>query len=182
VCKSAFHPMKPLQAVCGVDCSIALGEKRKRLKQAKERRETASADRVKHEKLKTKSEWTKEAQIEFNKYVRLRDMGKGCISCGSAVGNGSPGGDGDAGHFRSRGSAPHLRFDERNCNLQCKRCNRYLSGNISDYRIGLIQRIGLQAVEQLEADQSPKHYSIDDLKAIKVKYKALARELEKAIG
>lgn len=181
VCKSAFHPNKPRQAVCGVDCSIALGEKRKRLKQAKERRETASADRVKREKLKTKSDWTKEAQIEFNKYVRVRDAGKACISCGADCSATSIGGSGDAGHFRSRGSAPHLRFDERNCHLQCKKCNRYLSGNVVNFRVGLIQRIGLQAVEQLEADQSPRHYSIDDLKEIKAKYKALAKELEKAI-
>lgn len=170
-----------MQAVCGIGCALDIAIKKKTLKQAKERRETAKADRVKREKLKTKGEYIKEAQSAFNKYVRLRDMGKGCISCGSALGDGHAGGDGDAGHFRSRGSATHLRFDERNCHLQCKRCNRYLSGNVSNYRIGLIERIGQSALDELEADQTSRNYTIDDLKNIKAIYTAKCKELEKSI-
>ncbi|MNY82825.1 Bacteriophage Lambda NinG protein [compost metagenome] len=49
-----------------------------------------------------------------------------------------------------------------------------------DYRIGLIARIGLEAVDALEADQSVRKYTVDDLKAIKANYRALARELKRA--
>lgn len=179
VCKSAYKPAKPLQSVCSPWCALSLASSKRakalKVEQVKERR----ADKVKRETLKTRSDWIKDAQIEFNKYVRLRDSGKGCISCGSACGESSIGGSGDAGHFRSRGSAPHLRFDERNCHLQCKRCNRYLSGNVADYRAGLIGRIGIDAVLALESDQEPRRHTVDDLKAIKAKYAALSRELNK---
>lgn len=177
VCKTPFAPMKPMQKVCGFGCAVDLGVAEKQKAQRKGELILRRADKVKREKLKTRGDWIKEAQIEFNKYVRLRDSGQGCISCGSACGAGAIGGSGDAGHFRSRGSAPHLRFDERNCHLQCKRCNRYLSGNVADYRVGLVKRIGLDEVLTLEADQEPRRHTVDELKAIKQKYAALTREL-----
>ena len=85
----------------------------------------------------------------------------------------------DAGHYRSRGSAPHLRFDERNCHAQSKKDNRYLSGNAVDYRIGLIARIGLEAVESLESDQTPRKWTIEELKAIKAEYRQKLKELQR---
>ena len=88
------------------------------------------------------------------------------------------GGGFDCGHYRSVGSAPHLRFDERNAHGQTKQCNRYGAGRAVDYRIGLIQRIGLEQVESLEADQTPKKYSIEDMKAIKDEYKRKLKELK----
>lgn len=179
VCRTSFAPTKPMQCVCGLQCALSLASiakaKRERTQASQERKET----KAKLEKLKTKGDYIKEAQSAFNKYVRFRDMGKGCISCGAECGTAAVGGDGDAGHFRSRGSAPHLRFDERNCHLQCKRCNRYLSGNVADYRVGLIDRIGQLALDDLESDQTPKHYTVDDLKNIKAIYLAKCRELEK---
>ena len=85
----------------------------------------------------------------------------------------------DAGHYRSVGSAPHLRFDERNCHAQSKQDNRFLSGNAVDYRIGLIARIGQEAVDALESDQSVRKYTVEEIKAIKAKYRAMTRELKK---
>lgn len=177
VCKTPFQPVKAMQKVCSFGCAVDLGIAEKQKAQRQLELTVRRADKVTREKLKTRGDWIKEAQIEFNKYVRVRDAGRGCISCGSACSEGSIGGSGDAGHFRSRGSAPHLRFDERNCHLQCKRCNRYLSGNVADYRTGLVKRIGIDAVLTLEADQEPRRHTVDDLKAIKQKYAALTREL-----
>jgi hypothetical protein len=48
-----------------------------------------------------------------------------------------------------------------------------------DYRRGLLGRFGLGLVEALEADQEPRRHTVDDLKAIKAKYRALANQLEK---
>ncbi|MFP5499771.1 MAG: recombination protein NinG, partial [Gammaproteobacteria bacterium] len=86
----------------------------------------------------------------------------------------------DAGHYRSVGSAPHLRFDERNCHAQSKQDNRFLSGNAVDYRIGLIARIGQEAVDALEADQSVRKYTVEQIKGIKAYYRAKTRKLKRA--
>jgi hypothetical protein len=90
----------------------------------------------------------------------------------------SIGGGYDCGHYRSVGSAPHLRFDERNAHAQRKQCNRWGSGRAVDYRIGLIKRIGLEKVEALESDQTVKKYTIDDLKSIISAYKAKFKALK----
>lgn len=135
-------------------------------------------DFTKLERLKRRSEWIKEAQIAFNAFIRLRDAGKPCICCGKPLGEESPGGAYDCGHCRSVGSAPHLRFDERNAHAQRKQCNRYGAGRAVDYRIGLISRLGVGVVDELESDQSVKHYSIDDLKAIRDHYRAKLKELK----
>ncbi|MNL72197.1 Bacteriophage Lambda NinG protein [compost metagenome] len=87
------------------------------------------------------------------------------------------GGAYDAGHYRSRGSASHLRFDEANCHAQRKHCNRYGAGRAVDYRIGLIARIGLPEVERLEADNSVCKWTRDELVAIKNHYKARLKAL-----
>lgn len=181
-CRQPFEPRLPMQSVCGLDCakSLALSVRAKEEKRAqvKERK----ADRERKEKLKTRSDYIKEAQREFNRYIRLRDAGKPCICCGEPLGSGDVGGAFDCGHYRSVGSAPHLRFHPDNAHGQRKQCNRYGAGRAVDYRLGLLGRIGAAAVDALEADQAPRHYSIDDLKAIKTKYRKLANELEKRNG
>jgi hypothetical protein len=171
-----------MQSVCTTACALSIVaiKKAKAAISAKtaERKET----KAKLEKLKTKGDYIKEAQAAFNRYIRLRDAGKPCICCGLPMGENIPGGAVDAGHYRSRGSAPHLRFDERNVHAQRKQCNRFDSGNVLGFRFGLRERIGMDALEALEADQTPRNYTIDDLKAIKAKYTAMARELERANG
>jgi hypothetical protein len=143
----------------------------------KQAREERKKDRAKKESLKTKSDWMKEAQHAFNAYIRARDQDKPCICCGKPLKGGDTGGEFDCGHYRSVGSAPHLRFSECNAHGQRKQCNRYGAGRAVDYRIGLIARIGIAAVEALEADNEPRHYTIDDLRAIKSTYKAKLKAL-----
>lgn len=180
VCKCNFLPSRWLigAKVCSQVCALSFARskrgKAEKVAMVKERRETK-------EKLlekKGRGYWIAQAQTAFNAFVRERDRlaGHPCISSGKPLdwtGNAV-----DAGHYRSRGSAPHLRFDERNCHAQSKRENRYASGNVVGYRLGLIARIGLEAVEGLEADQESRKWSIDDLKQIKAAYAAKARELK----
>ena len=178
VCRETFTPRKALQVVCSPNCGL-LHAKQKR---ERERKALAKIERkaikARKEKLKSRGDYLREAQKAFNEFIRWRDRvaGHACISSGRPLdwsGNAV-----DCGHYRSVGSAPHLRFDERNAHAQDKHDNRYLSGNAVDYRIGLIKRIGLESVEALEADQEPKHYSIDDLKQIKAQYRQKLRELK----
>ncbi|MCV4343302.1 recombination protein NinG [Pseudomonas capsici] len=179
-CGEAFQPTKMGQKACGPACALSMApvnqERARKALNEIEREEI----KVRKEALKSRSDHMREAQIAFNAYIRLRDQLAGhlCISSGRALD--WSGNQTDAGHYRSVGSAPHLRFDERNCHAQSKQDNRFLSGNAVDYRVGLIARIGLEAVEALEADQSVKKYTIDDLKAITAQYRAKVRELKRA--
>ena len=178
-CKASFVPQRLGQAVCSSKCALATVEVQK----AKEKKSLAQAGRrdikVRKEALKSRGDHMREAQQAFNEYIRTRDQAAGhlCISSGKPLdwsGNAV-----DAGHYRSVGSAPHLRFDERNCHAQSKQDNRFLSGNAVDYRIGLIARIGQEAVDALEADQSVRKYTVEEIKAIKAEYRAKTRELKK---
>ncbi|OOH81338.1 ninG protein [Pseudomonas koreensis] len=178
-CRASFVPKVSFQSWCSPDCAVVIA----RDKREKKRKSLASIERreikVRKEKLKSRGDHMREAQQAFNAYIRARDQAAGhlCISSGKPLdwsGNAV-----DAGHYRSVGSAPHLRFDECNCHAQSKQDNRFLSGNAVDYRIGLIARIGQEAVDALESDQSVRKYTTDDLKAIKAEYRAKTRELKK---
>lgn len=81
----------------------------------------------------------------FNAYIRNRDKNKGCISC-------LKGKVENAGHYRSTGAAPQasMRFDERNVNGQCIRCNYTLGGNPEGYKVGLVRRYGNGILQELE--------------------------------
>jgi hypothetical protein len=176
-CSELFTPLRPLQMVCGAPCAIAYGNKLKARKTADEAKQARREHKEKLAKIKTRAEHLKEAQQSFNTYIRTRDANYPCISC-----NRWHTGQYHAGHYRSVGSAPHLRFNELNCHRQCSVCNNHLSGNQLEYRRGLIAKLGIKAVEQLEADQEPKHYTIEEIQAIKVKYKLLTKQLlEKGI-
>jgi hypothetical protein len=88
----------------------------------------------------------------------------------------------DAGHYLSRGSAEHLRFNENNVFGQRKNCNRPGGTTRAAFRAGVIARIGLAAVEALEADQTVAKWTIEDLKAMKKAYQAKLKELKKGEG
>lgn len=178
-CRQPFTPSPPCALVCSPDCGLSLV----RLKREKAERATAKgvriADRERKEAIKTLTDHIADTQKVFNTYIRERDKSLPCICCGKFGGTWSRGGIWDAGHFRSRGSASHLRFDERNCHRQLKQRNSFGAGRHDDFRVGLIARIGLQAVEALEADQAIHRWTIDELKAIKATYRAKLKELQR---
>ena len=134
------------------------------------------------ETFKTKAQWDKEAQSAFNRYIRIRDEGKECASCGNPLigkSNYLTGSAIDASHYRSRGAASHLKFNVFNVHSACTRCNRQLSGNAVEFRIRLIGRIGLERVERLESDNEPRRFDIPYLQRIKSIFTRRARQLEK---
>lgn len=90
----------------------------------------------------------------FSQYIRLRDMMPGttlfrCISCGLV----KPISQADCGHYINR-SHMSTRFSEKNCNAQCRHCNRFDEGNMSGYRHGLVNKIGENAVLLLESQKN----------------------------
>jgi len=174
---------KGLRAFCSMDCLMTFtrSEKgKKAVKKTVERHNREDKARVR-EKQKSRSQWLSEAQSAFNAYVRWRDRHEGCISCGRHVG-GKFGGNYDAGHFRSRGSAPHLRFHLWNCHKQCVKCNRYLSGNVSEFRVALIWKLGHEKVEYLDCLQSTREHDINYAKRVKSVFTRLLRHRKKQKG
>ncbi len=153
--------------VCGkVECAVDLVQRERTAKQRKE-------SRAQREKLKTRQDWLREAQAAFNAYIRERDKDLPCISCGRFHQ-----GSWDAGHYRSVGACPELRFHEDNVHRQCVPCNQHKSGNVVEFRIGLVARIGVGRVAFLEQKHAPRKYSIEDAKAIKAEYKARLKALQ----
>ena len=179
VCKNSFTPARAMQKVCGIDCAKIDAERKREKAEQKERADSRRKIRARLDELKTVPELLKEAQIAFNRYIRLRDQGKPCICCGKPLSSGSAltGGDYDAGHYRSTGSAGHLRFHEDNCHAQRKQCNQWGAGRAVDYRIGLIARIGLDRVEALENNNEPHKWTREELREIIATYKAKAKDL-----
>ncbi len=164
-CRQEFTPQRMGQKVCCPECAQAIARKKR------EKVERA-ADRQKRESLKSLADWMREAQAAVNAYVRARDAGKPCISCGRMHE-----GQWHAGHYLSRGAHPELALEPLNIWHQCAPCNTYLSGNQLEFRKGLIARRGANLVEWLEGPHEPKHYTIDDLKAIKERFKAMTKEM-----
>ena len=178
VCRCEYVKSRPLQKVCSPTCAISHAHKLSDRKKAKEAAQDRIQTRGKLAAMVTYPQLLKRAQTAFNGFIRARDAGKACISCGRPLGT-EPN-TYDAGHYRSVGSAPHMRFVEDNCHGQCKHCNNYLAGNHVEYRKGLIERIGVRAVELIESDQTTRKYTREGLEELARHYRAEARKLTKA--
>lgn len=174
VCKGEYQPMNSLQKACSPACALKLVDQEKERKEARAKKESRAWIRKQKQALKTRGEHTREAQQAFNAYIRARDAHRPCISCGTYNA-----GQFHAGHYRTTKAAPELRFEELNCHKQCAQCNNFDSGNIVEYRIRLISRIGQEAVDWLEGPHEPKKYTIKDLENIKAHYRKATRELER---
>lgn len=117
----------------------------------------------------------------FSEYVRLRDsfatqsgLYFRCISCGRIL----PYADADCGHYVNR---RHMatRFDEANCNAQCRSCNRFDEGNIYNYRRGLVAKIGEARVQLLESRKNDVcRYAPFELEAMTAHYRAKVKRLK----
>ncbi|QGU87062.1 recombination protein NinG [Erwinia sorbitola] len=181
-CSEKFIPRNTLQTACSPKCAIQLAKQLTQRKQQREEKALRDDLRLRREKLKGVSEWQKEAQAAFNRYIRWRDYYKHCVSCDGIlqhIGNYTTGSAVDASHYRSRGAASHLKFNLFNVHSACTRCNRQLSGNAIEYRIRLIERIGITLVERIESDNTPRKFTIDYLKRVKAIFTRRARHYEK---
>jgi hypothetical protein len=172
-CKELFTPRNSLQSVCGFECSVTHTLKLKEKRELNEDKARRKQHREALTKLKSRSTWLKEAQLVFNRYIRLRDQHELCISCGR-----DHQGQYHSGHYLSVGSHPELRFEELNVHKQCAPCNNHLSGNIVLYRQRLLRKIGQQAVEWLEGKHEPKKYTIDEIQSLMAYYRKRIKELE----
>ena len=179
ICSTEYIPRSSLQKVChNYKCAIAFNKQRDAENAAREQRKRDKEARAKWRERKAEvkplKHWEDLTQRVVNDYIRERDRNLPCISCGTWTTV-----QWEAGHFRSRGKASHLRYHEDNIHAQCHHCNVHLSGNQQQYRINLIAKIGAERVEALENNNTPHRYTREELDAIRKRYRALLRELVK---
>jgi hypothetical protein len=139
VCKSHFIPSYPGKKVChSQDCwdSFILSEKLRQWNKEKPKLK---------EQLMTLSKSVKAVEKHFNHFIRLRDKGKPCVSCGTPYNS-----DFHAGHFHSAGHHWAVRFDESNVHGQCIKCNDHLSGNQGNYRKRILKRISQDELDRID--------------------------------
>ncbi|KGA59610.1 bacteriophage Lambda NinG family protein [Proteus vulgaris] len=184
VCREWFIPRQSFQNWCSPEHGFELSEQRRnkdrekalaKLKKEKQKKEREEKDKLKSRKLAVKplSYFTKQAQTAFNAFIRERDKDEPCISCGRFHE-----GQYHAGHYRTTGANPELRFDEDNCHKQCAPCNNHLSGNIENYTPRLIEKIGQERFDRLMGSHELPKWKREDYERIRDYYRAKLKELK----
>lgn len=172
-CGQMFTPFSSLSKVCSMACSLDYVGTEKQKKEQKEARKQKK-DFLDNDKSFQRAK----AQKNFNEFIRLRDEKLPCISC-----NRSPDWSGQwhAGHYKTVGARPDLRFNEDNCHKQCSICNNHLSGNLAEYFHNLESKIGHDRLSALNVELKPKKYTAQDYKEIAEHYKAKVKLLTKSM-
>ncbi len=167
-CQNTFNPVTSLQKYCFY-CTVTKAKNKVWKVRKKELKE----------KIKTVSDYRADARYWFQRWIRLRDVGKTCISCKTVLKDIR---DYDAGHYYNAKSYPQLLFNEFNVAGQCKYCNDFLSGNLIEYRKGIINRYGIDKLNELERlaeDKSVRTLTKEYYLEIADKYKKLCQQIEK---
>ena len=174
ICRIKFSPSRPMQKVCSPACAYEYSRKETAKAETRKALEDRKVIRMKLEDLKPLSYFANKAQKAVNALVRYRDRNEPCISCGRFH-------DGayDAGHYRSRGAAPALRYNLDNIHRQCVPCNQHKSGNAIEYRIRLIQKIGVERVEWLEKEHASPKWKREDYERIEADAKAMLMDMKR---
>jgi hypothetical protein len=177
-CRQIFTPERNLQSVCSFECTIAQMK-------AKQQQRMMPPPRPKKKPVHDLKWWLKHTQIDCNAVVRMRDQlaGLPCISCGvwRACQH-------HAGHFRPLGNNPAIRFDLANIHRQCAPCNNHHSGNLTGngggagYEANLVAKIGQAEVDRLKASGQAYRWSIDELQALRVTFKAMLKQMQQNAG
>ena len=173
-CGVEFTPSRPLQSVCDFKCALASSREKAIVEAAR-----IEAKRIRERKveLKPRSKWLQEAQAAVNQYVRLRDAHLPCISCQR-----HHTGQYHAGHYRSVGAMPSLRFNLWNIHKQDSACNAQLSGNLIEYRINLVKKLGIERVQWLEGPHPVRSFDIVYLRRIRKIFTRRAKHLARLRG
>ena len=167
-CKNKFEPIRFNMKYCLESDCVRVWVESEKAKQWKEKKAKAKQD------LMTLSDYLRLTQQIFNKYIRLRDKGQPCISCGNKLGEKY-----DCGHFYSAGGHWSVRFDERNCSAQCVNCNQYKHGNLIAYGENLLKKIGISEFENLSVEaMKTRKFTKEELKEIMAEYKKKIKNLE----
>ena len=148
-----------------IKAAIDLNNLKQKAKQAKEWKAEKKKLKAKH---KTWISYVKDVETHFNAFIRKRDKLTPCISCDALAGTYKL----TAGHFYPT-TYMGLRFNEDNVAGQCWfNCNKNKHGNVNEYRIRLIKKIGAERVQGLDDNRHKKlDLTIPELVELKEHYK-----------
>ena len=172
ICGGEYVKRSITHRACSVECAIALADQNKIKKKLANEKASRGLFRQRKTANKTLSYWTAQTQAACNAYVRERDKDLPCISCQR-----HHSGRYHAGHYRSIGSMSTLRFNTANLNKQCAPCNLHKSGNLIEYRINLIKKVGIDVVEFLEGPHDPMKHTVAGLVELKAYFKQQLKTL-----
>jgi hypothetical protein len=149
-------------------------------REEKERKRKESLNKAIAEKKREESVKVLLRQVKqvCHEYIRKRDEGKSCVSCGTPYNK-----DFQAGHYFKAELYSELKFNELNIHGQCQRCNIHLEGNVQEYTFGIQNRISYQDFVEINniAKNSKKHnykWDIEELKELKKYYRNKLKELK----
>lgn len=101
------------------------------------------------------SEWTRRKWADKNGYVT-------CITCGAKI----HWKEANASHWKHGHSKKSFLMEE-NLNPSCVRCNMYLSGNLGEYTLWLINKYGHDTIDKIQKASKeiwkPSRQEIEDL-------------------
>jgi len=187
LCREEYKPTMDGQEVCSWGCGLQLTREREIKALKRKAVEFNRETRERKQAIKTRSKWMQETQREFNRYIRARDAHLPCISCGLYNSEPIGGQVWDCGHYKPTGSHPELRLNPFNAHRLHSRCNRGAAKSgqndktvSQQYRENLVNRIGIEMVEWLEAKHEPLKPTIDELIFLKAYYREQAKILERA--
>lgn len=170
-CREPYHPLRPMQVACSPACALKLAARKRGKEEAKAAKVERAQIRVRKAELKPLQYWLKRAEKACNAYIRERDKGLPCISCGVAD---SP--EWHAGHFIPA-TAHAIRFDPANIHKQCAKCNVFLGGNQTNYELRLAARIGQSEVDRLKNAPRARKWTREECQGVEAQYKAMAKAL-----
>lgn len=118
----------------------------------------------------------------FSLYIRLRDVVAQemiiCITCGRVI----HWRNSDCGHYMTR-EKPMTRYNEQNCNAQCKECNRFRSGEQSQHGKMIDKKYGkgisnkLIALSRIRGQKIHTKLALKEIaKEYRIKAKKIAKE------
>ena len=182
ICGEIFSPFSSLQKVCSLACSLQMVQKDKAKKQKQERKELR--DRVlkndkRHQLALTQKAFNALRREQELRWFKDRGLEPTCISCGKPKGNDTW----CCGHYKTVGSNSALRFDEKNTYLQHNfSCNQNLSGDIVNYKKGILARFpdGEAILEYLDNHEKVRNWSCDELIEMRKTFSRQLRELLKS--
>ena len=175
VCRESFQPERQMQPCCSIKCAIEDVNKAKEIKRKKDLAEFRKKDKIKSvERKQKKREYSRAARLDalqklVNRWVlKVRDKDMPCCTCGKS----SKSVKYDAGHYRTRGACPELRFELTNIHKQCSvNCNGWGSGMRSEYRDFIEHKYGLDHLEWLDGTHKTLKEQLPDDDAIAIQIK-----------
>lgn len=168
-CRDPFEPrFSTLEKFCWKhECKFIEAMQKVEQKKKSESKEWSERKSKLKKDLLTVQDYLKLAQQVLNQYIRKRDEGKNCISCGKKI-NGVI----HASHYYNANNHWNVRFDENNVFSCCYKCNVQLSGNLIEYGINLEKLIGADEFIILrEKAYQTRKFTRDELKEIIIIYK-----------